>query len=124
MQNPCTVLIVEDLADLRDLLRRLLLSRGYQVICADSAEEALKQAAAAPIDLLLTDWQLPGMNGRDLAVKLLEAQPGLRVLLTSGRLEAQNEDLSWLKDQGSYLTKPYDFDVMFDALSRLSGKAI
>ena len=119
-----TVLLVEDLADLRDLLRRLLLSRGYQVVCASNAEEALKLAATEPIDILLTDWQLPGMNGRDLAVKLLEAQPDLRILLTSGQIETQNEDLSWLKSQGLYLTKPYDFDVMFDALSRLSGKAV
>jgi CheY-like chemotaxis protein len=122
--NPTTVLVVEDLADLRDLLRRLLLSRGYQVICAGNAEEALQQAATEPIDILLTDWQLPGMNGRDLAMKLLAAQPSLRVLLTSGQIEAQKGDLSWLAGQGLYLTKPYDFDVMFDALSRLSGKAV
>lgn len=121
--DPVTVLVVEDLEDLRDLLRRLLLSRGYQVICADSAEEALRQAALAPIDVLLTDWQLPGMNGRDLAQRLRASHPQLKVLLTSGQMQVKDQDLAWLEGLGAYLTKPYDFDVMFEALARLSAKA-
>ena len=123
MPEPLSILIVEDMEDLRDLLQRLLMSRGYHVICVGTAEEALREAALAPIHLLLTDWQLPGMNGRDLALQLMASHPGLKILLTSGQLQTGLGDLEWLKDKGVYLTKPYDFDVMFEALARLSAKA-
>jgi len=81
-----TVLLVEDEAAVRDVTRAQLESLGYRVFACANAAEALVFAAAerGPIELLLTDVVMPGMNGRELAERLAATRPGLRVLFTSG----------------------------------------
>jgi len=81
-----TILLVEDEASLRALAREILEKHGYRVIEAASAEHAIEiaQGLAEPIQLLVTDIVLPGMNGRALAEAMLTARPELRVLYMSG----------------------------------------
>jgi PAS domain S-box-containing protein len=80
-----TILFVEDAELLRPLIAEVLESYGYTVLQAAHAAEALAFAeSGGPIDLLLTDVVMPGMNGRELAETLLAGRPGLRVLFTSG----------------------------------------
>jgi DNA-binding response OmpR family regulator len=116
-----TLLLVEDLEDLRAVLQRTLSANGFEVLAAADAEEAL-QLAAQPrikVDLLFVDWQLPGMSGRALAQELIRLHPDLRVLLTSGQIQVDQHDLQWLQGRGEYLAKPYDLMVMLAALRRL-----
>jgi PAS domain S-box-containing protein len=84
-----TVLLVEDEDMVRDLSRRVLESCGYQVVEAANGMQALKifDEAHESIDLLMTDVVMPGMGGDELALRLTEKQPGLRVLFTSGYFE-------------------------------------
>ena len=84
-----TVLLVEDEEVVRNLARRILRDSGYRVIEAGSGEEALHLAGehAGRIDLLLTDVVMPGMNGRELADRLVEIRPGTRVVFMSGYTE-------------------------------------
>jgi two-component system cell cycle sensor histidine kinase/response regulator CckA len=81
-----TVLLVEDEDLVRELVREFLESAGYEVLEAHDAEDAVRlaRAAAHPIDLLVTDIVLPGMNGPDLAKRLREIVPRLRALYVSG----------------------------------------
>ncbi|MHB1210041.1 MAG: PAS domain-containing protein [Acidimicrobiales bacterium] len=81
-----TILIVENFEEARHLLVAALSSHGFTVLQASSGTEALEIAGASdrPIDVLLTDVIMPGMNGRELAEHLLEAQPHLKVIFTSG----------------------------------------
>ena len=81
-----TILLVEDSEPLRKLTRAFLESRGFHVLVAQDAEEALQVEArhVGKIDLLLTDIVMPGMNGTALAQRLLLKQPGTRVLYISG----------------------------------------
>ena len=65
-----TILVVDDEADLRDLLREHLSALGYRVVTADSAEEALIAAEAAPPDLVLTDVNMGAMSGVELTARL------------------------------------------------------
>ncbi len=79
------VLLVEDEPAVRAVAERTLRRAGYDVLVASDAEEAL--ALAPPrdgLDLLVTDVVMPGMNGRELADRLLRGHPGLRVLFISG----------------------------------------
>ena len=81
------ILVVEDEEALRELLREILESHGYQVLEAANGVEALRvwEAQGRKVDLLLSDMVMPeGMTGRELAEKLLEADPRLPVILTSG----------------------------------------
>ncbi len=81
-----TVLLVEDEAIVRDVVRRMLESLGYTVVEAADGQEALRWCGTykAPIHLLLTDVIMPGLNGRELAEQVLALRPDIRVLYMSG----------------------------------------
>ena len=79
-----TVLVVDDREDLRHITTRVLREAGYEVLTATDGPAALAAAGNHPVDLLLTDLQMPRMSGDDLAVRLLAESPGLRVLFMSG----------------------------------------
>ena len=81
-----TVLVAEDDVVVRRLGRRTLERLGYAVIEARNGEEALEleKGHEGPIHLLLADVVMPGMSGPQLAERLLEARPGLRVVFMSG----------------------------------------
>ena len=80
-----TILLVEDDAGVRALAKEMVEVAGYTVLDAASPQAALDLAGTAgPIDLLLTDVVMPGMNGRALAEQLTRRRPGLRVLFMSG----------------------------------------
>ena len=106
---PRTILLVEDEADVRAIVRRQLESLGHRVLVAEAATEALLliQGPGAP-DLLLTDVVLRrGINGIDLAQAAREARPGLPVIFMSGYTsvpEAQQR----IRDTGApLLSKPF-----------------
>jgi signal transduction histidine kinase/CheY-like chemotaxis protein len=84
--NNETVLLVEDEAAILKLAERMLKKLGYRVIAANSPLEAIAMAQRhpEPIDLLITDVIMPELNGRDLADRLNEFLPGLKVLFMSG----------------------------------------
>ncbi len=84
--GPAVVMVVEDEASVLRLVRRVLESASMVVLSAQDAEEALLLSAqhAGPIDLLLTDVLMPGVNGIDLAQRLLAERPQMRVLFMSG----------------------------------------
>jgi two-component system cell cycle sensor histidine kinase/response regulator CckA len=84
-----TILLVEDQAPVRALIRRVLAPLGYQILEAEDGDRALAVAAAhsGPIDLLLTDVQLGEMNGPVLAQHLVPLRPSMRVLFISGYVD-------------------------------------
>ena len=84
-----TLLLVEDAGHVRDLVRDILEEFGYRVLEAANGAEALSVAAAhdGPIDLLLSDMVMPGMNGRKLADAIRAVRPAIRVLFMSGYTE-------------------------------------
>jgi hypothetical protein len=81
-----TILVVEDDDGLRTAAERILRNNGYRVLTAVDGASAVELVAAhvADIDLVLTDVVMPGMAGTELAVRLKEAHPELRLLLMSG----------------------------------------
>jgi signal transduction histidine kinase/CheY-like chemotaxis protein len=81
-----TILFVEDDQAVRAVTERVLVRTGYKVISAESGEAALLafEEAKGKVDLLLTDVVMPGMDGLELARRLVLAQPRLKVIYTSG----------------------------------------
>jgi two-component system, cell cycle sensor histidine kinase and response regulator CckA len=81
-----TILLLEDDPALRELEQELLEGAGYRVLVAKQSEEALAAVFDSPdrIDLLLSDVIMPGMSGPELATKLVERRPELKVLYVSG----------------------------------------
>ncbi len=81
-----TILLVEDEPALLTLAERVLVRLGYTVLSALGPDEALRRVAEheGRVDLLVTDVIMPGMNGRDLCLRLQAQRPGLRCLYMSG----------------------------------------
>jgi len=84
-RNGMKLLIVDDEAVITDTLFMILKLSGFDCMKAYNAERALEIALATPPDLLLTDVMLPGMNGIQLAIKLGERIPAIKVVLLSGQ---------------------------------------
>ena len=80
------ILVVDDSPQIRTLVRDVLEMHGYRVFEAPNARDALEIAGRPGVhfDLLLTDIEIPGMNGRELADTLSARQPGLKVVFVSG----------------------------------------
>ena len=105
-----TVFVVEDVAELRGMVRQILECYGYKVLEAEDGAQAMKvwKENQAKIDLLLTDVVMPGgMSGRDLAEKLLTDRPGLKVIYTSGHSFDYIGGDTPLHDGINFLQKPY-----------------
>lgn len=102
-----TVLLVEDEPCVRALAHRLLQGAGYSVLSAADGPAALQVAAAHPgrIDLLLTDVTMPDMLGTELAARLRDTDPGLRVLFVSGHLD--NRVFQGARGEEHFLAKPF-----------------
>jgi CheY-like chemotaxis protein len=84
-----TVLIAEDNAIVRDLVRTVLVDCGYSVLEVSGGKEALDlcRSHAGPVHLLLADVAMPGMGGRELFDRLSCERPGLRAVFVSGYAE-------------------------------------
>jgi CheY-like chemotaxis protein len=87
--GPVTILVAEDETAVRNLVVMALTAEGYRVLHAASGKQALElaDAEAAHIDLLLTDANMPGMSGVELASTLAGRRAGLNVLIMSGYTE-------------------------------------
>lgn len=107
--NNETVLLVEDEAAILKLTKRMLERLGYRILAADSPLEAitLAQRHQEPIDLLITDVILPELNGRDLANRLQEIFPGLKVLYMSGYTSNVVISRGVLEKDALLLQKPF-----------------
>ena len=120
-----TVLLVEDEKSLREICARFLESFGYKTLVAESPEMALDLASRhqCPIDLLLTDVVMPGMNGRDLARKMISLYPHLKCLFISG-YAADVLALRGVLDEGMQcLMKPFTRDELARKMHEILGKS-
>ena len=81
-----TVLLVDDRADVRGVARSMLESVGYHVLEASGGEQALHIAGqqAAPIDLILTDIVMPGIDGAEVVERLMPLRPQMKIIFMSG----------------------------------------
>jgi signal transduction histidine kinase/CheY-like chemotaxis protein len=104
-----TMLIVEDDPGVRAFAAQVLRDAGSTVFEAENAAGALAIAArgAQPLDLLLTDVVLPGIDGADLAARLRSLQPGLRVLFMSGYTPEEIAVTAALGSDDLLLKKPF-----------------
>jgi len=104
-----TILLVEDQAEVRNLIRRMLEARGYHLLVAASGHDALRLTVqhAGLIDLLVTDVMMPGMSGREVALLLAPAHPTMRALYLSGYSEESIVHDAGLEPGIAFLQKPF-----------------
>jgi len=113
----CTVLVVEDDPDVRNITASRLAEFGHRVLEAENAKAALDVLGGRDaIDLLFTDIAMPGgMNGLELARRAVQLRPGIRVLFVSGYTSSTHTENS---TPGEFLQKPYRQEDLGRALYR------
>lgn len=118
---PLRVLLVDDHADTADLLRMLLVRRGFEVTTARSVATALAAAESGPIDVLVSDIGLADGSGCDLLRQLRAVSP-LPAIALSGR--DREADVQNARDAGfdEYLGKPVAIIQLVEALRRVSAR--
>ena len=108
------ILYIEDNAENRFLIQRVLEAEGYTVILAPNARDGLAQAMADPPDLILMDINLPGVDGYTTTARL-KATPGLEtikvVALTANVMRGDREKTLAAGCDG-YIQKPIDVDQL------------
>jgi two-component system cell cycle sensor histidine kinase/response regulator CckA len=119
------ILIVEDEDNLRRLAGRILRRKGYYILEAKNGGEALLicEKTKEPIELLLTDFTLPFINGDELARRIRTELPDIKVIMMSGN--PQIEDIPLTEKDGVYafLQKPFDIDTLYTTVRKvLDGK--
>ena len=115
MSAPLRILYVEDNAIVREITSELLAQEQREIVTCATAEEALKEFAARPFDLVITDVSLPVMSGIELARSILELKPHVPIILASGYdLDFAIE--KWTSNVRSII-KPFEADEI-EALMR------
>jgi DNA-binding NtrC family response regulator len=86
-----TIIVVDDERDLLNMVARFLSNAGYNVIEVENPEEALSICSRldSRVDLLLSDYRMPGMSGMQLGMTLRTVRPNLPMLFMSGNCEAE-----------------------------------
>jgi CheY-like chemotaxis protein len=102
-----TIMVVEDDAAVRDLVRLMLEANGYRVLTVQDGDEAAALCRARAVDLLLTDVVMPGLNGRVLAERLGAIAPGMRILFMSGYSDEAVHRHGVLGESAAFLEKPF-----------------
>ncbi|MGD9504108.1 MAG: response regulator [Syntrophobacteraceae bacterium] len=123
-----SLLIVDDEMHLRMLLSEMLELHGYQVACASDGTEALtlyKQSMdrQCPFDLVILDLMMPRMGGRECLERLLEMNPYIKFILSTGLVESEMDDRGVPAHAGRVLRKPFLFRELVEKVSLLLAEA-
>ena len=120
------ILVVDDEADIVELLRDVLVADGYVVDAAPDAGSALQLIRENIYDLALIDFNLPDMDGVMLhhEVRQIDAELAACTIFMSGLLQSDNNLGYYRSQSGGFLAKPFDIaDVLRQVLSVLAGES-
>lgn len=118
--GPWRVLVVDDEEPVRRFVERVLQQGNYQTMLAADGAEAVKIAAEhEPFDILVTDLMMPQMTGDELARRLRQNEPTLKVLYLTGFSDSLFKEKATLWQDEAYLDKPCSVAGLLQAVSLL-----
>jgi DNA-binding NtrC family response regulator len=111
---PPAIVLVDDEPDIRIILSRVLrhVADGYELIAVGSAAAALEILAVRPVPLLITDYNMPGMNGIDLAHAVKSTAPATTVVLLTAYATPEMARRAQEAGADHSLPKPFSFDEL------------
>ena len=115
-----TILVVDDDEAIRTLLQEELEDEGYKVLIATNARDALKMVAAEPLDLVILDIRMPGMDGLEALPRILGIKEGLPVIMNTAYTQYQDSFMSWAAD--AYVVKSSDLTELKEKIKELVNK--
>lgn len=119
-----TIFVVDDDADIRNLIKHVLELEGYEVISFSNPEQALNEfnRAAKRPQMIVTDYCMEPMNGIELIHRCREIQPGLKTIMISGMVDAS--DFETLPEKSDcFLSKPFKVSNLIQTLNDTLAKA-
>jgi DNA-binding NtrC family response regulator len=116
--NPFRVLVVDDHARARESVADVLRCAGYEVGVAASATEALVRLAQRPVDVVVTDLQMPGMDGLEFIRELDRRRLGVQVLMITAHASVASAVEAMRRGAFDYLEKPFDAAALERSVSQ------
>jgi two-component system, OmpR family, response regulator MprA len=112
--TPFTVLVIEDAAAVREVLRSALHEAGYRVTLAGDGEAALTALAVVGADVVLLDLMLPDIDGLELCrrVRAVPQEGYLPIIMLTARDAPAAQYAGFAAGADDYVTKPFDLDVL------------
>jgi len=118
--HPISVLVVDDEEPVRKFVERVMRDAGYATAQASDGAEALEVAAkVGSVDILVTDVMMPQMLGDELARRLRQSEPGIKVLYLTGYSDRLFKEKVTLWADEAYLDKPCSVKGLLQAVSLL-----
>jgi len=115
------ILIVEDDRDLREALVTTLELAKFRVCEASNAQEALARLAEAPVDMVVSDVNMPGLSGHELLGEVQRLHPGLPMMLITAYGQISHAVSAMQSGAVDYLVKPFEPKVLVDAVTKVVG---
>jgi len=112
MSDPIRILVVDDDAKLRTVVRRGLVYEGYRVVEAGSGEEGLEKAREHLPELVVLDITLPGIDGLEVTRRLRAAGDEVAILMLTARDEVKDRVEGLETGADDYLVKPFSFEEL------------
>ena len=116
-----SVLIVDDEEPVRTFVDRVLRAAGYETALAADGPEALEVASGRHLDLVVTDVNMPHMSGDELARRLRQREPSLKVLYLTGYADRLFREKSVLWEDEAFLDKPCSVKGLQEAVALLAS---
>jgi len=116
------ILVVDDTPNTLEVLQRNLTSQGYQAFVASNVSEAIKILDVTPIDLVITDFKMPGVSGLDLVRHVRENFKETEVMMITGYPTIEGAVRAVKIGAEEYLTKPFTDQELFSAVRRALDK--
>jgi two-component system, OmpR family, phosphate regulon response regulator PhoB len=117
------VLVIEDEADVRDLIVLHLKREGFEVTAVDDGEKGIRHFEGATPDLAVVDWMLPGVSGLDVTKWIHENRKGLPILMVTARADSADIVRGLESGADDYVTKPFEIPVFLARTRSLLRRA-
>ena len=114
------ILVVDDEQNSREGLTKILIKEGYEVVAAESGQDALAKAKKQDFDLIITDLRMPEISGIDVLEKIREKKPDIGVIIVTAYGEVNSYLKAMTLGAFEYLNKP----IKLDELRRVIRKAL
>src|SRR5215469_5419709 len=119
--TPRRVLVVDDEANIRDVLCRYLAADGFLTTQATDGEEALRQVVAKPPDMIILDLLLPGLDGLEVC-RRTRATSAVPILLLTAKGEEPDNVVGFSVGADDYVTKPFSVKVLLQRIRALQRR--
>lgn len=117
------VLVVEDDISLNDSIKIFLSKKGYNVYCSYSPKYALQELDKYPVDVIITDIMMPGMDGIEFIKELRDADIKAPVLIISAKDQFKDKEAGFLSGADDYMVKPIDLNELELRINSLFRRA-